>query len=189
MTDAYGLCSIFKSICDWHLVLSGPTLFFSFVRLGALCNLLFAWLLNFNQDALRAVDHVWHPLVWRINKIWPAKTYSPARSLSLLSIPRMLAGALSFVSFIAFVSAAGPLAHVLRDSRSLPSGFTHVGPAPKNQVLNLRLGMVQSDPAGIEKALMAVSTPSSPSYGKHLSKEEVRIRVHASSSHLLIRSL
>lgn len=84
----------------------------------------------------------------------------------------MLSRVLSLAAFVALVSA-GPLTHVLKESRSIPSGFTHVGAAPKDQILNLRLGMVQGNPAGIEKALMDVSTPSSPSYGKHLSKEEV----------------
>ncbi|OSD03928.1 family S53 protease [Trametes coccinea BRFM310] len=55
----------------------------------------------------------------------------------------------------------------------IPEGFVHSGPAPQDTVLNLRLALVQSDPAGLEKALMDVSTPSSALYGQHLSKEEV----------------
>ncbi|KAI0645469.1 family S53 protease [Trametes meyenii] len=55
----------------------------------------------------------------------------------------------------------------------IPDGFVHSGSAPQDTVLNLRLALVQSDTAGLEKALMDVSTPSSALYGQHLSKEEV----------------
>jgi hypothetical protein len=40
-------------------------------------------------------------------------------------------------------------------------------------MLNLKIALTQSDLSGLEKALYDVSTPSSPNYGKHLSKEEV----------------
>ncbi|KAI0062178.1 family S53 protease [Artomyces pyxidatus] len=62
---------------------------------------------------------------------------------------------------------------VVRDRRdSAPSGFVHVGAAPSDTVLNLRLGLTQSNFAGLEEALYAVSTPGSDLYGQHLSKEE-----------------
>jgi len=56
---------------------------------------------------------------------------------------------------------------------AVPSGFVQNGAAPQAQVLNLRLALVQSDRAGLEDALMAVSTPGDAQYGKFLSKEEV----------------
>ncbi|KAI0661205.1 family S53 protease [Cubamyces menziesii] len=55
----------------------------------------------------------------------------------------------------------------------IPEGFVLSGAAPQDKVLSLRLALVQSDPAGLEKALMDVSTPSSALYGQHLTKEEV----------------
>lgn len=70
----------------------------------------------------------------------------------------------------------GTTAGVIREhsrSNTVPSGFTLVGAASADTVLNLRIAMAQSDPAGLEKALYDVSTPSSPNYGQHLTKDEV----------------
>ncbi|KAJ7806655.1 family S53 protease [Mycena olivaceomarginata] len=40
-------------------------------------------------------------------------------------------------------------------------------------MLDLRMALKQSDTAGLEQALYAVSTPGNPAYGKHLTSEEV----------------
>ena len=69
----------------------------------------------------------------------------------------------------------------------VPAAFTAHGPASADTVLNLRFALVSSDMAGLEKALMDVSTPSSPLYGQHLSKEEVRF--HRPLEHSETRSL
>ena len=61
--------------------------------------------------------------------------------------------------------------HELRTQ--VPPAFSLVGAASPDTVLNLRIALVSSDMAGLEKALMDVSTPSSALYGQHLSKEEV----------------
>ncbi|KAI0745384.1 family S53 protease [Earliella scabrosa] len=55
----------------------------------------------------------------------------------------------------------------------VPEAFSLKGPASPETMLNLRIALVQSDPAGLEKALMDVSTPGNALYGQHLSKEEV----------------
>ncbi|GBE83676.1 Tripeptidyl-peptidase sed3 [Sparassis crispa] len=60
--------------------------------------------------------------------------------------------------------------HEKRDG--VPTGFALVGPAPPATVLDLRLALVQSNPAGLEQALYDVSTPSSVNYRKYLTKEE-----------------
>ncbi len=57
---------------------------------------------------------------------------------------------------------------------SVPSAFQRVGAAPSDATLNLRVALVQSDMAGLEKALMDVSDPASPLKGQFLTKEEVR---------------
>ncbi|EIW56150.1 family S53 protease [Trametes versicolor FP-101664 SS1] len=63
---------------------------------------------------------------------------------------------------------------VVHETReSVPASFKEVGPAPPDTVLNLRLALVQGNFSALEKALMDVSTPDSPLYGQHLSKEEV----------------
>lgn len=90
--------------------------------------------------------------------------------------------------------AAGPTARsgmVVRESKSaVPDGFVVKSAAPADQTIPLRIALVQSDMAGLEKALYDVSTPSSPNYGKHLSKEEVLGQFRISSlphSNFLIR--
>ncbi|KAI0354061.1 family S53 protease [Trametes cingulata] len=55
----------------------------------------------------------------------------------------------------------------------VPPSFREVGPAPPNTMLHLRVALVQGNIPGLEKALLDVSTPDSPLYGQHLSKEEV----------------
>ena len=61
----------------------------------------------------------------------------------------------------------------LRESReNLPPGFVFSGAADPDNELKLRIALVQSNPEGLIDALYAVSTPGSPSYGEHLSKEE-----------------
>ncbi|EJD00679.1 family S53 protease [Fomitiporia mediterranea MF3/22] len=82
---------------------------------------------------------------------------------------------LVFASFVAAVSAS-PLfsSFVLHEQRTdIPDGFVKVGSAPADQVLNLRLALVNNYMNGLEEKLYAVSTPGSALYGQHLSKEEV----------------
>lgn len=57
---------------------------------------------------------------------------------------------------------------------SAPNGFTRLSDAPSDKTLNLRIALANSNITGLENMLYAVSTPSSPMYGQHLSKEEVR---------------
>ncbi|KAA1475871.1 family S53 protease [Dentipellis sp. KUC8613] len=80
------------------------------------------------------------------------------------------------VSFLLLAIAAAspaPPQMVLREKRdSVPSGFVKNDPAPADQILQLRLGLVQSDPQGLEDALMAVSTPGNARRGQFLSKAE-----------------
>lgn len=86
----------------------------------------------------------------------------------------MLSISLSIVSFIS-LAICGPVTNlVLHEQRdSVPDGFVQNGPAPPSQVVNLKFALVQNNMAGLEEALYSVSTPSSASYGQHLSKEQV----------------
>lgn len=85
--------------------------------------------------------------------------------------------AVAFLAASLFTLALGkPLArnmriHERRDSP--PAGYALTGAASPDTVLNVRIALAQSNPAGLEEALYDVSTPSSPNYGKHLSKQEV----------------
>ncbi|KAI9066614.1 family S53 protease [Trametes sanguinea] len=62
----------------------------------------------------------------------------------------------------------------IHESRAAPpAGFAYRGPASSDTALRLRVALVPNDIAGLEEALYAVSTPSSPRYGQYLSKQEV----------------
>jgi tripeptidyl-peptidase I len=86
----------------------------------------------------------------------------------------LLKAVLFAFSFGSVLASPAPRAMIVHERReSVPSGFVRNGAAPSNQVLNLRLALVQSDRAGLEDALMAVSTPGNAQYRQFLSKEEV----------------
>ena len=62
----------------------------------------------------------------------------------------------------------------VRESRpNAPAGFVRSGTPDADTNIDLRIGLVQSNPQGLSEQLYAVSTPGSPSYGRHLSKDEV----------------
>lgn len=54
-----------------------------------------------------------------------------------------------------------------------PEGFTKQTPAAADTPIQLRIALKQSDPEGLEKIAMDVSTPGNALYGQHLTKEEV----------------
>ncbi|PIL33192.1 hypothetical protein GSI_04642 [Ganoderma sinense ZZ0214-1] len=55
-----------------------------------------------------------------------------------------------------------------------PGGFSRIGSVNPDQRLQLRLALPRRNVAELERKLYDVRTPSSPNYGKHLSKSEVR---------------
>jgi len=64
---------------------------------------------------------------------------------------------------------------VVRESSTLPKGWsldTH-HPVSSNEFIAFHIALVQRDPSGLEHTLLRVSDPSSPSYGKYLSREAV----------------
>lgn len=67
-------------------------------------------------------------------------------------------------------------AMVIHERRSdIPYDFTRVGSPHPDTVMNFRIGLAAKDMRGLEKALYDVSTPGSPSYGQHLSADEVLV--------------
>lgn len=81
-----------------------------------------------------------------------------------------------FVACLAAVAYGKPVARSMQvhETRAkVPEVFTTKGPASPETMLDLRIAMVSSDMAGLEKALMDVSTPGSPLRGQFLTKEEV----------------
>ena len=73
------------------------------------------------------------------------------------------------------LAAASPMlrtmrVHARRDGA--PPGCVRADASP-DTTIKLRLALAQSNPAGLEDALYAVSTPSSEHYGRYLTREEV----------------
>jgi len=80
-----------------------------------------------------------------------------------------------------------PVARTLRlhEARStVPSGFSQVGSADADTVLNLRLGLVSSNVDKLVETLYDVSSPSSANYGEHLSRSEAAAFLAPSSETL-----
>ncbi|KAJ7251397.1 family S53 protease [Mycena rebaudengoi] len=74
---------------------------------------------------------------------------------------------------------------VLQDSRSeVPLGFSRRGAAPSDQSLTLRIALASNNITGLEKVLLDISTPSSPNYGKYLTKDEVNAYIAPSTEAL-----
>ncbi|KAF5315080.1 hypothetical protein D9619_007609 [Psilocybe cf. subviscida] len=91
-----------------------------------------------------------------------------------------------FLVLAALVASAwaSPAFHTMRvhEARSdVPDGFVKKAAAPVDTMLNLRIALKQTDMAGLEQMLYAVSTPGSETYGQHLTKEEVEKFVAPSS--------
>jgi tripeptidyl-peptidase-1 len=80
----------------------------------------------------------------------------------------VLAGLLAFAS-------AHPQALVKHSLPDIPSGWIQLSDAPStpSRGLNLRFGLVQHGFSHLESLLLNISDPSHPSYGNHLSKEQV----------------
>ena len=80
--------------------------------------------------------------------------------------------ALPVAAFFDSVSPApAPPATSLPQPAPAPGTLT-----PENRTPSAWLALAQSNPAGLEDALYAVSTPSSETYGRYLTREEVSPR-------------
>jgi len=89
----------------------------------------------------------------------------------------MVATTWIFLGSLIALTSATPTPHsgmFVRSSRSdVPAGFAHLGAAAADKFIPLRVALVPNNIGGLEKILNDVSDPSSPNYGKHLSKEKV----------------
>lgn len=114
---------------------------------------------------------------WPIKPICPiAHKISFSQLLKLSYELTMITIALVVASFISLACSSLVARNlVVHESRQdVPDGFVQTGSPDPTTMLNLRIALVQSDMAGLEEALFAVSTPDSALYGQHLSKDEVR---------------
>ncbi|RDX50913.1 subtilisin-like protein [Lentinus brumalis] len=87
----------------------------------------------------------------------------------------LAAGLLSFILFAVALGRPASDSHELitRSQHDVtPSGFIE-GEAPSDGIVRLTVAMPQSNISGLHTALLDVSDPYSPNYGKHLSKDEL----------------
>ncbi|KAI0391758.1 tripeptidyl-peptidase 1 precursor [Xylariaceae sp. FL0594] len=78
--------------------------------------------------------------------------------------------------FAAAQVLASPVArsgYSVKDSHSVPRHWTKVRRAPADHVMQIQIGLKQSNFDELEKQLYEVSDPSHPKYGQHLSAEDV----------------
>ncbi|KAI1369941.1 tripeptidyl-peptidase 1 precursor [Xylaria arbuscula] len=74
------------------------------------------------------------------------------------------------------VVLASPIArsdYSLKESHHVPRGWAKVKRAPAEHVMQVQIGLKQSNFAELEKQLYEVSDPANAKYGQHLSAEEV----------------
>ncbi|KAF2101176.1 subtilisin-like protein [Rhizodiscina lignyota] len=86
---------------------------------------------------------------------------------------------LSISSLVAVAQAASlwkPEArstYALKEAHNVPRQWTRVGPAPKDHIINLQIGLKQSQFEDLERHLYEVSDPTHERYGQHLTADEV----------------
>lgn len=76
--------------------------------------------------------------------------------------------------FLLSSSLAKPVSWHIQESRtSAPAGFSHVGPAPSDQLLTMSINLAQSNLAGLQSALDKAADPASSTFRQWLSTDEV----------------
>ncbi|OJJ50641.1 hypothetical protein ASPZODRAFT_55920 [Penicilliopsis zonata CBS 506.65] len=83
----------------------------------------------------------------------------------MLLFPFICGGAWSLAITTLLISSA--TAEVFERLRAVPSGWSIVGTPDPSQAIRLQIALQQQNIAGFEKALLAMSTPGDPGYGKH----------------------
>lgn len=78
-------------------------------------------------------------------------------------------------------TAAVASARVFDAVPAVPEGWSKVSPALGTDKLSLKIGLKQQYVQALEQAVLAISTPGNPHYGKHMSRDEVRSFVAPSS--------
>lgn len=74
-------------------------------------------------------------------------------------------------------SAAVASARVLDSLSSVPEGWALERAAQPSDQVALKISLRQQHAVALEQAVLAMSTPGSPDYGNHLSREELRAYV------------
>lgn len=84
-------------------------------------------------------------------------------------------------SLALLATAAGVSARVFDSVPSVPEGWTLEYAAQDSDQVALKISLRQQHAAALEQAVLSISTPGSPDYGNHMSREELRRYVAPSS--------
>ncbi|KAH8881226.1 subtilisin-like protein [Thozetella sp. PMI_491] len=76
--------------------------------------------------------------------------------------------------FLLPLLAAAVSARVMDKLPGVPPGWKEIKPALSNEPISLRIALRQPRAAELEQAVLDMSTPGHPNYGKHLSRLELR---------------
>lgn len=63
--------------------------------------------------------------------------------------------------------------YAVKERHHVPKSWTSLGPADKSDIINLQIGLKQSNKGAIEQHLLEISDPDHARYGQHLSVDEV----------------
>lgn len=63
--------------------------------------------------------------------------------------------------------------YAVKERHYVPKSWTSLGPADKSDIINLQIGLKQSNKGAIEQHLLEISDPDHARYGQHLSADEV----------------
>jgi subtilase family serine protease len=108
---------------------------------------------------------------------------SRQRVLALLSAGGVLLAAAALPALTAASAQAASPRSVFRDSQpdwAVPNA--EVAPAPAHKSVKAQVYLASRDPAGVDAAVAAVSTPGSPEYGRYLTPAQYRTRFGPTSA-------
>lgn len=71
-------------------------------------------------------------------------------------------------------TAATVSARLFHRVPAIPQGWSRASPALHGDKVTLKVGLKQQHAAALEEAVLSISTPGHPDYGKHLTREELR---------------
>ncbi|RDW77724.1 hypothetical protein BP6252_05777 [Coleophoma cylindrospora] len=95
-----------------------------------------------------------------------------------------LAYVLTTLSLFFSVGDAARAGYALKESHHVPSKWSRLGPAPAGHLIQLQIGLKQSNFSELERHLFEVSDPSHHRYGQHLSGTEVQELIKPSTEAL-----
>eukprot|EP01062_Namystynia_karyoxenos_P059780 TRINITY_DN511_c0_g1_i3.p2 TRINITY_DN511_c0_g1~~TRINITY_DN511_c0_g1_i3.p2 ORF type:complete len:574 (+),score=210.79 TRINITY_DN511_c0_g1_i3:92-1723(+) len=85
---------------------------------------------------------------------------------------------------LAATAAHAALVQMEGGPAALPQGWSSQGPAPRDARLSLSVAVRQSNVTALTAALMRVSDPRSPAYGRHLTNQQVHDLVAPAPAHI-----